>query len=123
MEQFLCPFRRENYCPYNYYLDKNINGSLEQTLSVPPLKETNSPRKPSVLRNAILPSDRLPIKPGDVTLPVDYKIRPVATGLNFPTSVTFDNMGIIYIGESGYSYGPAKADGQGRILRLERSGT
>lgn len=41
----------------------------------------------------------------DVAVPAGYKIEVVATGLTFPTGVTFDDAGGVYVVESGYSYG------------------
>lgn len=45
------------------------------------------------------------IRASDVALPDGYRIEPVITGLTFPTGVTFDDKGSIYVIESGYSYG------------------
>ncbi|HBX24362.1 MAG TPA: glucose dehydrogenase [Desulfotomaculum sp.] len=67
-------------------------------------------------------SGRVPVRPGDFYLQSGYRLEPVITGLTYPTSVTFDNAGNIYVGEAGYSYGPAKADGQGRILAVGPGG-
>lgn len=69
------------------------------------------------------PTDRVPVRPGDISLPGGYRLDPVVTGLTYPTSVTFDDSGNVYVGESGYSYGPAKSDGLGRILRVEQDGS
>ena len=41
----------------------------------------------------------------DIWLPKGYKIEPVIQGLNFPTGVTFDDQGRVYVTEGGYSYG------------------
>ncbi|MDP2312653.1 MAG: PQQ-dependent sugar dehydrogenase [Pseudomonadota bacterium] len=41
----------------------------------------------------------------DVALPEGYRIEVVATGLTFPTAVTFDDAGGIYVVEAGYAYG------------------
>ena len=45
------------------------------------------------------------INTADIWLPPGYKIEPVIQGLNFPTGVTFDDNGKVYVVESGYSYG------------------
>ncbi|MDT0691948.1 hypothetical protein RM549_19335, partial [Salegentibacter sp. F188] len=45
------------------------------------------------------------IEPTDVLLPDGYKIEVVTEGLTFPTAVTFDEEGNIYVIEGGYSYG------------------
>ena len=41
----------------------------------------------------------------DVWLPPGYHIEPVFQGLTFPTGVTFDDDGNVYVVESGYAYG------------------
>ena len=61
---------------------------------------------------------RLPIRPGDISLEPGYDLEPVVTGLTYPTSVTFDDSGNIYVGEAGFTYGPAKSEGMGRILKV-----
>jgi len=66
---------------------------------------------------------RLPVKPEDIVIQKGYALDAVALGLTFPTSITFDDDGNIYIAEAGYSYGPAKSAGQGRVLRLEPDGS
>ncbi|OPZ51133.1 MAG: hypothetical protein BWY92_00374 [Firmicutes bacterium ADurb.BinA052] len=66
---------------------------------------------------------RLPVGRDDVVIEQGYCLEPVAVGLTFPTSLAFDEEGRLHIAEAGYSYGPAKSAGQGRILRLERDGT
>src|SRR6476660_7203803 len=45
------------------------------------------------------------INTADIWLPPGYKIEAVIQGLNFPTGVTFDDKGKVYVVESGYSYG------------------
>jgi glucose/arabinose dehydrogenase len=45
------------------------------------------------------------LNPADIWLPPGYKIEPVIQGLNFPTGVTFDDQGHVFVVESGYSYG------------------
>ena len=45
------------------------------------------------------------VNPKDVWLPPGYRIEVVTQGLNYPTGVTFDDAGRIYVTESGYSYG------------------
>ena len=45
------------------------------------------------------------INVNDIALPIGFIIEPVATGLTFPTGITFDETGEIYVIESGYSYG------------------
>lgn len=45
------------------------------------------------------------IRPADIVLPGGYRIAAVASGLNFPTALTFDEKGVPYVIEAGYSYG------------------
>ncbi len=68
------------------------------------------------------PVTRFPLNPGDVFLENGFSLEPVAAGLTYPTSMAFDDHGNLYVAESGYSYGPAKAEGLGRILLLDRDG-
>jgi hypothetical protein len=58
--------------------------------------------------------------PAAVALPAGYRIEPVATGLTFPTGVTFDDQGRAYIVESGYAYGEVFTTP--RLLRVEDGG-
>jgi glucose/arabinose dehydrogenase len=60
------------------------------------------------------------VRPADVALPAGYRIEPIATGLTFPSGVTLDDKGRIYVVEAGYSYGEAWATP--RLLRLEPGG-
>ena len=45
------------------------------------------------------------INPSDIGLPQGYAIEAVAKDLTFPTGITFDEDGEVYVVESGYSYG------------------
>lgn len=65
---------------------------------------------------------RLPVGRDDILIEQGYCLEPVAAGLTFATSMAFDEDGRLCIAEAGYSYGPAKSAGQGRILRLGRDG-
>lgn len=56
----------------------------------------------------------------DVALPAGYRIEAVAQGLTFPTGVTFDEKGVPYVVESGYSYGEVWTTP--RLLRIENDG-
>lgn len=51
-----------------------------------------------------IPAERI-INENDIALPEGYTIEIVATGLNYPTGITFDEEGTPYVTESGYSYG------------------
>lgn len=73
------------------------------------------------------PEGRL-VDAGDVILPPGYRMEVVTTGLTFPTQVTFDDRGRVYVTEAGYSYGevflPARlvrVDGPGRHVTIARS--
>lgn len=60
------------------------------------------------------------VDPLDIALPKGYRIEAVATGLTFPTGVTFDDAGRIYVVEAGYSYGEVFTTP--RLLRVEAGG-
>ena len=65
---------------------------------------------------------RIPVGRDDVVIEQGYCLEPVAIGLTFPTSLAFDEEGRLHVAEAGYSYGPARSAGEGRILRLGRDG-
>src|SRR5205814_5930018 len=52
--------------------------------------------------------------------PPGYHAEVVATGLTFPTGVTFDDANVPYVVEGGYAYGEKYAPG--RLLRIEPGG-
>jgi glucose/arabinose dehydrogenase len=56
----------------------------------------------------------------DVLVPDGYRVELVATGLNFPTGVAFDDSGRPHVVESGYSYGEVFATP--RLVRIEPGG-
>lgn len=56
----------------------------------------------------------------DIALPKGYTIEAVASGLTFPTGITFDDQGQAFIVESGYSYGESWTEP--RLLKVEASG-
>jgi len=60
------------------------------------------------------------IHPDDIALPPGYSITAVATGLTFPSAVTFDDQERAYVVETGYSYGEVWE--LPRLLRLEPDG-
>jgi glucose/arabinose dehydrogenase len=60
------------------------------------------------------------LNPKDIALPAGYRIESVVTGLTFPTGVTFDDAGRLFIVESGYSYGEVWT--APRLLRVEGDG-
>lgn len=62
-----------------------------------------------------------PVDPADVALPDGYTIEALATGLTFPSGVTFDDAGRVYIVEAGYSYGEIVTTP--RLLRVEPDGS
>lgn len=64
--------------------------------------------------------ERRDIDPADVLLPDGYQIEVVATGLTFPTAVTFDEGGTLYLVEAGYSYGEVFLEP--KLLRIEPDG-
>jgi glucose/arabinose dehydrogenase len=56
---------------------------------------------------------------GDVAVTAGYEIDLIANHLTFPTSVTFDDRGDIYVTEAGYSYGEVFTEP--RLLRLREA--
>lgn len=60
------------------------------------------------------------VNPSDIALPNGYSMEVVATGLTFPTGLTLDEQGNLYVVEAGYSYGETWT--VPRLLRLESSG-
>ncbi len=60
------------------------------------------------------------LEPAAIALPEGYRIEPVATGLTYPTDVTFDGEGTPYVIEAGYSYGEDFTEP--RLLRIQRQG-
>ena len=57
----------------------------------------------------------------DYWLESGYRLEKVVNHLTFPTSMTFDDKGVIYLAEAGFAYGTEP--GYGRILRVERDGS
>ena len=57
------------------------------------------------------------INPESIVLPYGYKIEVVVTGLTFPSGVTFDEKGVPYVVEAGYSYGEVWTTP--RLLRVD----
>ena len=60
------------------------------------------------------------IRANDIALTPGYKILPVTSGLTFPTAITFDDDGSLYVIEAGYSYG--EVWGEPKLLRVEGNG-
>ncbi|MFP5501581.1 MAG: PQQ-dependent sugar dehydrogenase [Candidatus Sericytochromatia bacterium] len=58
--------------------------------------------------------------PEDVALPAGYRIEAIARELTFPTAITFDDAGRLYVVEAGYSYGPVTTTP--RLLRIRSDG-
>lgn len=56
----------------------------------------------------------------DIAIAEGYFIEPVATGLNLPVCVTFDDQGQVYVVEAGYSYGELWQTP--RLVRVEPTG-
>jgi hypothetical protein len=57
------------------------------------------------------------VDPSDIVVLDGYVVDVVATGLTFPTSVTFDDAGALYVTEAGYVYGEKFLDA--RLLRVQ----
>ena len=61
------------------------------------------------------------VDPADVEVPAGYVVEVAGTGLTYPTAVTFDDAGRVYVVEGGYSYGEDFRTP--RLLRLLDDGT
>jgi hypothetical protein len=61
------------------------------------------------------------MKQSDYILEPGYELQQVVSKLTFPTDITFDDEGNIYLCEAGFAYGTEP--GEGRIWRLERDGS
>jgi glucose/arabinose dehydrogenase len=61
------------------------------------------------------------VNPDDVALPESYRIEALAEGLTFPSGVTFDDQGRVFVIEAGYSYGEKWTTP--RLLRIEDNGS
>ena len=57
------------------------------------------------------------IDPGDIAVAVGYEVTLVSDSLNFPTAITFNEQGQVFVTESGYSYGEVFTTP--RLLRLD----
>lgn len=57
----------------------------------------------------------------DIALPAGYKIEVSAKNLTFPTGITFDNAGVPYVTESGYSYGEVFT--VPKLIRINKDGS
>jgi glucose/arabinose dehydrogenase len=60
------------------------------------------------------------VNPADVAVPPGYRVEVVAIGLTFPTGIAFDQRGVAYVVESGYSYGEAWTEP--RLVRIAPEG-
>ena len=100
--------------------------------TVPPPREVGSkqpaPARPAgdtdgVKTHATTPADVPRIPPPDpraCELPPGFTARVVTTGLNFPTSIEFDDRGVMYVAEAGEAPGADTAPA--RVLRLHPTG-
>ncbi|HEV7330053.1 MAG TPA: hypothetical protein VGN63_03350 [Flavisolibacter sp.] len=61
------------------------------------------------------------ITASDIAIHRGYKIEAIAAGLTFPTAVTTDDEGKLYVVEAGYSYG--EIFGEPKLLRVEANGS
>lgn len=65
--------------------------------------------------------ERRVIDPEDVLLPQGYNAEVLVTDLTFPTAMTFDENGIPYVIEAGYSYGEVFLEP--RLLKIAQDGS
>jgi glucose/arabinose dehydrogenase len=66
------------------------------------------------------PATTRPVNVADIALPAGYRIDVVATGLTFPTGVTFDDEDRPCVVEAGYAYGEVFTTP--RLVRIEPDG-
>ncbi len=59
-----------------------------------------------------------PAVPFDAELEKGYRLERVAANLTYPTCITFDNKGAVYVIEAGYAYDEPK---KGRLLKLDEN--
>ncbi|MEF2277185.1 glucose dehydrogenase [Deinococcus sp. YIM 134068] len=76
---------------------------------------------PSKGGGQISPPTTRAVRAADIAVPAGYRVEAVATGLNFPTAVAFDESGRPYVLEAGYSYG--EVFGVPKLLRVEANGS
>ncbi|HLN54428.1 MAG TPA: PQQ-dependent sugar dehydrogenase [Bacteroidales bacterium] len=57
----------------------------------------------------------------DIALPSGYSIEIAAKNLTFPTGITFDDAGVPYVTESGYSYGEVFTEP--KLVKINNDGT
>ncbi|NLJ80252.1 MAG: hypothetical protein GX335_04430, partial [Firmicutes bacterium] len=58
--------------------------------------------------------------PEQLVLPKGYRAEVVIKGLTYPSSLVMDKDGVIYIAESGFSYGPKTTEA--KVLKLNANG-
>ena len=61
------------------------------------------------------------INANDIAVSPGYKIEAIASGLSFPTGITIDDKGNLYVTEAGYSYGEVWE--QPKLLKVASNGT
>lgn len=75
---------------------------------------------PSKGGGQVIPSASRRVNPADIAVPPGYRVEVVATGLNFPTGVAFDDQNRPCVTEAGYSYGEVFTTP--RLVRIEPGG-
>ncbi|MFZ3589128.1 PQQ-dependent sugar dehydrogenase [Bacillus sp. DJP31] len=119
--------RYQEWVQYQNYVNAQYtNTQLQRSQATIPDERLNTPSFKPTSKKYIdelpEPVDRIPVNPKDLFLDPDYILEPVVVGLNFPTSITFDDEGRLYVGEGGYSYGAAETPEKGRILEISGNG-
>lgn len=73
------------------------------------------------VKAAPLEDPKVPLPdPTAAEVPPGYRVDVVASGLTYPSSIEFDDDGIMYVAEAGYTYGGQSAPA--RIMRVDRTG-
>src|SRR5207244_2983731 len=99
---------------------------VEHEASTPPSSTAPREIKPEGRRQAaqaIAPKSFPRVPPPDAAaaeVPAGYKVEVVVRDLTYPTAVTFDGEGNLFIAEAGFAYGDPTGDA--RVLRVARDG-
>lgn len=96
---------------YNRWLVQRSPRALKSALAILAIAVLLAP----LMLRAALTTD-----PQDLSLPEGFRAQVLAKGFTYPTSLAVDGEGNIYIGESGYAYGPKTTEA--RIFVLNSRG-
>jgi glucose/arabinose dehydrogenase len=103
-----------------------IQEQMAQVNTLLQLKQTNSKLMSSNKSTSQEHQHRDSIKTDQPNIPEyvleeGYRLEKVAAPFTFPTDITFDDEGNVYVAEAGFAYGTQPREG--RIVRVERDGS